>query len=312
MDLELNEQERAVVALVARLRVDFDDADTASAEGAVAFLRVLKEAGLLDLAKNGAQGRVQAMLVTQEAARARTACPVGTHALLAPVCFDDVPTGLIAVAEAQADVPVRFMTAAKYLVVVGADEAKLYPAIPGAAAPVATNYVYPYGYPSTAPSVPPLGVCGAALARRRWQLGVAGEIVGAMNSVLDYLVSYLSQRQQFGRALGSFQALQHRVAELAVTLECVRFLTLHAAWVDTDDAVAVAACYAATAAHTACLEAHQLSGAQGFTISAGLYNWTLRLQALSVEAGGGEAHAAQAANLIWRTNEVCTRERSVL
>jgi alkylation response protein AidB-like acyl-CoA dehydrogenase len=61
----------------------------------------------------------------------------------------------------------------------------------------------------------------------------------------------------------------------------------------------MAAYYAADAARKMCLEAHQLSGAQGFTLEAGLYAWTLRLHALSLEAGGARWHAAVAAAEIW-------------
>jgi alkylation response protein AidB-like acyl-CoA dehydrogenase len=148
-----------------------------------------------------------------------------------------------------------------------------------------------------------IGSFPAESIMRRWQLGLAGEITGALAGALGYLVTYLSQREQFDRKLGAFQAIQHRLSELAVTLEAARHLALEAAWSDRPEAAAMAAYYAADAARKMCLEAHQLSGAQGFTLDAGLYAWTLRLHALSLEAGGARWHAAVAAAQLWSASD---------
>jgi alkylation response protein AidB-like acyl-CoA dehydrogenase len=161
------------------------------------------------------------------------------------------------------------------------------------------------GLPTLTESAPLLGIWQAALVLRRWQLALAGEILGTMSGALDHLVTYLTGRRQFGRELGSFQAVQHRLAELAVTLEALRCLALEAAWADSDELAAGAAAYAANAARTTCLEAHQLSGAMGFTLESGLYTWTLRLQALSVEAGGSQFHALVAAASHWDSAKAC-------
>jgi alkylation response protein AidB-like acyl-CoA dehydrogenase len=62
--------------------------------------------------------------------------------------------------------------------------------------------------------------------------GLNGErMIGAANALgtaqraMDDLVAYIAQRQQFGRAIGTFQALSHRVADLAIELECARLIT---------------------------------------------------------------------------------------
>lgn len=57
----------------------------------------------------------------------------------------------------------------------------------------------------------------------------AAEAVGAMQAALDMTVEYLGQRRQFGVAIGSFQALQHRAAEMLIALEQARSMAMFAA-----------------------------------------------------------------------------------
>jgi hypothetical protein len=304
MDLDLNSDEKALVDRLQHLLPGLADASRADAPDPTELMHALAKEGFLSVGKEGAQGLVKAMLVTHAVSKVYGTVPVGAHALLAPALFDDVPESLIAVKRADRSVPVRFAKTAEILIDVGQEQSHGYRLAPGAAKPVKTNFGYPYGDLSAVVYGEPIGVWPSNLVERRWRLALVGEIVGTMAGALERLVSYLSERRQFGRAIGSFQALQHRVAELSVNLECARYLSLHAAWADTDAAAASAAAYAANAAHVMCLEAHQLSGAQGFTIESGLYSWTLRLQALSVEAGGAEAHSAAAAAAIWQVTGV--------
>jgi alkylation response protein AidB-like acyl-CoA dehydrogenase len=134
---------------------------------------------------------------------------------------------------------------------------------------------------------------------RRHRIGISAECIGAMDALLQQLTAYLSTRKQFGRKLGSFQAIHHRLAELAVLLEGSRWLSREAAWLDEDEAAAFAAAYTTKAARRLCWEAHELTGARGFSVDFGMYQHTLRLQALSVEAGSINAHADDAAKMAW-------------
>jgi hypothetical protein len=304
MDLDLNSDEKALVDRLERFLPGLADASLGDGPDPTRVIHSLVKEGFLSVGNEGAQGLVKAMLVTHVVSKAYGNAPVGVHALLAPALFYETTESLIAVKRTDRPVPVRFAEAAEFLIEVGPEHSHGYRLAPGAAKPVKTNFGYPYGDLSSVMSGDPIGVWPSNLVERRWRLALVGEIVGTMAGALERLVSYLSGRRQFGRAIGSFQGLQHRVAELSVNLECARYLSLHAAWTDTDAAAASAAVYAANAAHVMCLEAHQLSGAQGFTIESGLYRWTLRLQALSVEAGGAEAHSAAAAASIWQMSGV--------
>ncbi len=93
-----------------------------------------------------------------------------------------------------------------------------------------------------------------------------------MGGAVQLASSYATQRHQYGAAIGSFQAVQHLLADAFVLAEGARSVTLHAAWaVDAlaaDDALAAAAvakAYCARAARTVCETAIQVHGGIGNT-----------------------------------------------
>jgi len=97
------------------------------------------------------------------------------------------------------------------------------------------------------------------------------EMVGAMEALLDLTVDYLGTRQQFGVAIGSFQALQHRAADMLMAIEQARSMTIHAvAMLDApagERAAAVAAAKALVnrASRFVGQQAIQLHGGMGLT-----------------------------------------------
>ena len=173
-----------------------------------------------------------------------------------------------------------------------------YALAPESSRAVTTNFVYPYAVPGPVAGEA-LGSAPAAAVLRRHRIGIAAESVGAMDMLLKQLTQHLSTREQFGRKLGSFQAIHHRLAELAILLEGARWLSREAAWLDDDEAAALAAAFTTKAARRLCWEAHELTGARGFSVDFGMYQHSLRCQALSVEAGSIEAHADAAAQMAW-------------
>jgi alkylation response protein AidB-like acyl-CoA dehydrogenase len=122
-----------------------------------------------------------------------------------------------------------------------------------------------------------------------------------MRAALDYTVDYLKQRRQFGRAIGSFQAVQHRLAGCAIAVEGSRWLAYEAAYKGAPaELAATAAAYAMQAAGRVFAETHQLSGAIGFTREHDLHVWSMRLQALRLELGGVGGHRRAVATARWR------------
>jgi acyl-CoA dehydrogenase len=137
------------------------------------------------------------------------------------------------------------------------------------------------------------GGTGAAL-RLRAALARVLLISGAMGRALDLTVRYAAERQQFGRSLGSFQAVQQQIAELAAETAAVRAAADAAvrrcaadgfagpgAWFT----VASAKVQAARGATVAARVAHQVHGAIGFTQEHALRLTTTRLWAWRDEAG---------------------------
>jgi alkylation response protein AidB-like acyl-CoA dehydrogenase len=111
----------------------------------------------------------------------------------------------------------------------------------------------------------------AAYAIDLLQVALAAECVGAARAVLELTVAYLKVREQFGRPLGSFQALRHRVADLTVELEGATSTVWYAARAAAERAadLPVVAPLAKAAAQDAFAhlagEAIQLHGGIGFT-----------------------------------------------
>jgi hypothetical protein len=108
-------------------------------------------------------------------------------------------------------------------------------------------------------------------ARDLLWVALAAEAVGASRKVLEMTVEHLKVREQFGRPLGSFQALRHRVADLTVALEAATSTTWYAARAAagrSDDLPVAAPLAHATASEAFVLiagEAIQLHGGIGFT-----------------------------------------------
>ena len=106
-------------------------------------------------------------------------------------------------------------------------------------------------------------------------LGLAltsADLVGAMRGVLDLTVAYAAERRQFEVAVGSFQAVQHLLAEACCLVEGSHSVSLHAAWAVDDlpphEALAagrVAKAYCARAARSVCETAVQVHGGIGNT-----------------------------------------------
>lgn len=101
---------------------------------------------------------------------------------------------------------------------------------------------------------------------------LAADAVGVMQGSLDEAVAHASSRSQFGRAIGSFQAVQHLCADALVRTEAARTLMWHAAWAvdaldpaEALDAARGAKAYASDAVRDVCEAAIQVLGGIGVT-----------------------------------------------
>ena len=159
-------------------------------------------------------------------------------------------------------------------------------------------------HPSVDPSrrpfdVSPTGSAWQADVARAYEFGAlatAAQLVGAGQALLDAAVDYAKQRAQFGRVIGSYQAIKHKLADVHIALELARPLIYGAALSladgspDTVRDVSAAKASASDAALLAARAALQTHGAIGFTAEHDLSLWLLRVQALRPAWGDPASH----------------------
>jgi acyl-CoA dehydrogenase len=139
----------------------------------------------------------------------------------------------------------------------------------------------------------------------------AAQMAGALESLLEQSVRYATERKQFGRPIGNFQAIQHNLALLAGHVAAAGIAAEHA-FVAADRgeprlAVAAAKVRAGEAAGLGAGIAHQVHGAIGFTYEHSLHFATRRLWSWRAECGSesqwaqalGRAVAKQGAERLW-------------
>lgn len=307
MDFELGEDQRAILEAVEALL-----AQRAGPARAIelarkhdydfALERALAEAGFAELALGPETGPLDAALVVEAVARAGGVAAIGAQALVAPAVAGRVLPSPIALVESGRAGPVRFAAHAETALVLDGELARVVPLVPGSVAPVPSSFGYPMGR-----FAPGALVGGEALEpgsgerlRSWWRVALAVELAGAMGAALAVTVDYAKKRRQFGRAIGSFQAVQHRLAECKVLVEGARWLALEAAWRGAPpEAAAGAAACAAAAAQRVFADTHQLSGAMGYTHDHDLHVFSMRLPALRLELGGAGAHGRALAERRW-------------
>ncbi|MEZ0362366.1 acyl-CoA dehydrogenase family protein [Mycobacterium sp. pUA109] len=151
---------------------------------------------------------------------------------------------------------------------------------------------------------PAAGVLAAI--RRRSDLVLAAELLGVAQRVLDGTVDYVSQRVQFGRTIGSFQAVKHRLADLLAQVELTRSAVYGAAWQFGDGPVtaqaavdlAVAAVLARQTAVEATKAAVQLHGGIGITWEHWAHRYLRRAHAVIALTGAASRHRRRLAALV--------------
>ena len=124
----------------------------------------------------------------------------------------------------------------------------------------------------------------AAVDRPRLRAALALEAVGIAQRALDWGVEHAKERQQFGKAIGVYQAVSHSLVDAFMATELARSLAYWAAWCVAEDdhqaatAAAAAKAYAAEAAVSACERSIQVHGGIGFTWEHPLHRYYKRAQ----------------------------------
>jgi len=130
------------------------------------------------------------------------------------------------------------------------------------------------------------------------------ELLGAAATVLDMTVAHAKERVQFGKPIGSFQAVKHRCADMLVDLEGMRSTAYHAAWsIGADDgdaaiAASVAKTWCADAGRRIVASGLQVHGGIGFTWEHDLHLYMKRAQLDQVTFGDAPAHRERLGRLL--------------
>lgn len=121
------------------------------------------------------------------------------------------------------------------------------------------------------------------------------EVVGGAQQVLEMTVNYAKERVQFDRPIGSFQAIQHHCANMAVDVDTARLLAYQAAWKLSEGLpcaleVAMAKAWASEACRRVASLGHQVHGAIGFTLDHDMQLYSRRAKAAEVAFGDADFH----------------------
>jgi alkylation response protein AidB-like acyl-CoA dehydrogenase len=151
--------------------------------------------------------------------------------------------------------------------------------------------------------------CGGAAAiehvLQRGRAALAAELTGVGARALELSVAFARAREQFGRPIGAFQAIQHKCADMLVGVEGMRSAAWDAAWSlatgqpDAHVAAAMAKAHASDTALSVTAEAVQIHGGLGFTWEQDPQLYFKRAAASAVELGDSAWLRARIADALW-------------
>jgi alkylation response protein AidB-like acyl-CoA dehydrogenase len=306
MDYALNEDQAALVEAVqaiVRDRIELPQSARLSYHYFDEQLqRSLSESGFLDAGRE--MGPLEAALVVIETARAPAVVEVSASALVIPQLLPkeqiEGPIALISgdrLGKAHRNLPI-----ARHAIIDIGTDVVLLPVDAGDVIPVETILAYPYGQFKTPPKLSAgrrLGKPAVGTLRQWWRVALAAEMAGAALAAVAFTVQYVKERYVFGRPLGAFQAVQHRLAQCHQIANGMYYLALKAAWSGAPQDADLAACYSQQHVQKLMFDLHQFNGAMGVTSEHLLHFFTYRLRALQAEAGGAYGSALAIAERCW-------------
>ena len=139
---------------------------------------------------------------------------------------------------------------------------------------------------------------GWAIVEKIAEWGAAGkcaEMVGGAQQVLEMSVEYAKQRVQFGRPIGSFQAIQHHCANMVTDVDGSRYIAYEAIWrvsegMEASKEVSMAKAWVSDAYRRVCALGHQIHGGIGFTKEHDMQLYFRRAKAAELAFGDGDYH----------------------
>jgi hypothetical protein len=286
MDFRLTADQGALMLAIDKLAAQFESKPTEfrgfALEG-VALERELEEGQYFDIAQVPELGALGAAMTVERLARLPGTAEVALSMLVRPQLAGDWPRPWALVENGR---PGRFVAGARTVLVLEGDVLSAVRPAAGETQTAESLFAYPMGRLQAGVPGTRLSADDAANLLKWLRVALAAEASGLMHAAVASAVEHLTLRKQFGRPLGTFQALRHRMAECAVLAGGVRWLALKAAdSADPGDA-ALAALHAQESATRVIYDVHQMLGAMGLTLEHPLHLFTYRLKALVSELGG--------------------------
>lgn len=288
MDLTLTSDQSALLGALDRLVAPFEHKPTdfhGFALAGTALERELEAGQYFDIAQVPELGQLTAAMAVERLAWLPFTADIALSMLLRTVLPDgDWPRPIALVENGR---PGRFVATARTLILVDGEQVALARVDADQVEAVDSLYAYPMGRLKQRPAaVTGLTDRDAATIKTWLRIALAAEASGLLQAAIASATEHLSLRKQFGRPLGTFQALRHRMAECAVLSGGVRWLMLKAASTGEAGDAALAALHAQDSATRIVYDLHQMLGAMGMTLEHPLHLWTYRLKALLSELGG--------------------------
>jgi hypothetical protein len=259
---------------------------------------MLADAGFYDCAAEETLGAAAAAAMVMRLNALPVAVESAASSLLRPLLGLDLPRP-IAVIEGEADRAIRFLPVARSVVLLGGEGIRTGIIQDGMVEPVTSLFAYPMGLLKAAGADWRSHDVDPEAIWTRWRVALAAEMAGSLRGGLASVLQHVRDRRQFGRPLGSFQAVQHRLAGCSVRIEAASLLVLKAA--QTGEAVdaAIALGHAEQAATGVVYDLHQFMGAMGLTLEHPLHRWTYRVKLLRSALGGAHNQQRRVADLAW-------------
>lgn len=300
MDLALTPDQRAILDALDGLAKPYETVpigDHSFALTSASLDRALADSGYLDVAFDSDLGTVAAALIVERLARLPFTTNAAMRAIVQPLLGNDIK-GPLCLIERRSNRPIRFLKEGATVVVVGKDVRSFTARADQIRAEPDALFGYPVASlvdvtPTKTHDLSPTEI------RIRWRIALAAEASGLLAAALACTTAYVTDRNQFGRPLATFQAIRHRLAGAQVLINGVYWLTMKASkTLDAGDA-ALAALQAQETARSAIYDFHQFLGAMGMTLEHPLHLWTYRLKAMASELGGRGGQALAAAEATW-------------
>ncbi len=306
MNYELSEDQAGILGgleqLIGSLNIEVPK-DAAFFSYGKALDDELNAGGFLSVTEKEGFSLLDAALVVEALAQLPVSVEAASTLLIVPLVLEDAPHP-VAVVSGSATAPARFLPMAQVLLVDTGRDLLRYDIPEGAVEPVETLFAYPYGRMNPDAGLRPVSLGTDQLGgfRRRWRIAIAVEAAGLMQSALTQVLEHVKTRQQFGRPIGSFQAVQHRLVVAAEVGQSTKWLAFRAAWSDSEADAAIAAAFAQDGIPKFANDLHQFCGAMGLTLEFPLHHFTYRLRALLGELGGSSAQALAVADSVYNAS----------